>query len=145
MKLTPDLNGSRLTVARTAELACMHPTHFRRLCRRGIFPMPKRTARRRPYYDYELLATIAQVIKTGVGLNGEEILFYRKTAKRCKTEKVEVMTPYLKDLASVLRQLGVPDKKLTASNLKNNLKQAYGSKWPDLSVAILELNRRLLE
>ena len=144
MRLTPDLDGARVTVARAAELAGMHPTHFRRLCRRGVFPKPKRTAKGRPYFDYNLLAIIAQVIKTGLGLDGEEILFYRKTAKRPRPGNTQAMTPYLSDIAAVLRQLGVPEKNLTASTLKRTLKQAFGSTWPDVFVAIPELNRRLL-
>ena len=144
MRLTPDMDGARVTVARAAELAGMHPTHFRRLCRRGIFPKPKRTSKDRPYYDFGTLTTIAHVIKTGIGVNKEEILFYRKAAKRPRPESAQATTPYLSDIAAVLRQLGIPEKNLSATTLKRTLKQAFGSTWPDVSVAIPELNRRLL-
>ena len=144
MRLTPDLDGARVTVARAAELAGMHPAHFRRLCRRGVFPKPKRTAKNKPYFDYGMFVTIANVMKTGIGQNGEEILFYRKAAKRPRPESAQAMTPYLSDIAVVLRQLGIPEKNLSATTLKRTLKQAFGSTWPDVSVAIPELNRRLL-
>jgi DNA-binding transcriptional MerR regulator len=144
MRLMPDLKGARVTVARAAELAGMHPTHLRRLCRRGIFPKPKRTSKGRPYYDYELLTAIAHILKTGIGMNAEEIMFYRRRAKRPAAQEPQTMTPYLSDIAAVLRQLGVPERNLTALTLKRTLKQAFGSKWPDVSVAIPELNRRLL-
>jgi len=62
MELTEDLQGARIGVAQAAELANMHPSHFRRLVRSGVFPKPKRTAKSRPYFDYELLTRIAEVL-----------------------------------------------------------------------------------
>ena len=144
MRLTPNMQGMRVTVAHAAELAGMHPTHFRRLCRRGIFPRAKRTATNRPYFNFELLASIELVLKTGIGVNGEEIMFHRRHGKRPATEKSQAMTPYLRDIAAVLRQLGISEKKLTTATLTQTLKQAFGTKWPDLSIASPELNRRLL-
>ena len=44
MRLTPDLEGARVTVARAAELAGMHPAHFRRLCRRRVLPAMSKLA-----------------------------------------------------------------------------------------------------
>ena len=87
MKVTEDLKGARLTIVLAAELVKMHPGHFRRLCQRGVFPQPKRTAKGRPYFDYELLSVIANVLKSGVGKNGEEIVFYRRRATNGVTKQ----------------------------------------------------------
>ena len=151
MKLTEELKGTRLSVVRAAELANMHVAHFRRLVRRGVFPAPKRTAKGRPYFDYELLAAVAGILKGGVGKNGEEIIFYRRKPKTNATRQrsnrpgpVMVADAYLKDLTEGLRQVGVPAVLLTASKLNAALAAEFGNDRPDLATAIPALAQRLL-
>jgi hypothetical protein len=150
MKLTPELKASRLTVACAADLAGMHPTHFRRLCRRGIFPGPKRTQKGRPYFDYELLRIIADVLTSGVGENGEEICFYRrrrlKVGKQASALARHTAHPdgYVKLLAEGLRQLGIPKRDLSAAKLTSCLSALFGPERPDLALAIPAIAQRLL-
>jgi hypothetical protein len=89
-KIPADLDGARLNVSRTAELISMEAGHFRRLVRRGVFPTPKRTAKGMPYFDHELLCQIGHVLKSGVGLNNEEISFYRRKPKQWSPEVTQV-------------------------------------------------------
>jgi len=51
----------------------------------GRSPVPKRTSKGMPFYDYELLRQIADVLRRGVGISGEEVSFYRRKPKRPKT------------------------------------------------------------
>jgi hypothetical protein len=147
MKVTPDLKEARLTVSAAAELAQMHPAHFRRLCRRGVFPKPRKTARGRPYFDFELLTKVAQVLKTGIGANGDEVCFYTKrhTARsRRQRRSHEQPDRYITDLTKGLSQIGVPKDQLTRTTLKTHLAQEFGTERPDLATAIAALARRLL-
>jgi hypothetical protein len=59
----------------------MESGNFRRLVRRGIFPPPKRTQSGLPFFDHELLLVIAEVVKRRVGVNGQEIMMYRRKSK----------------------------------------------------------------
>ncbi|NLX15227.1 MAG: hypothetical protein GXY44_16485, partial [Phycisphaerales bacterium] len=130
------------------ELVNMHPGHFRRLCRHGIFPKPKRTAKGRPYLDYELLTIIARVLKTGIGHNGEEIIFYRRKPKATKKSSIRskpctLFDPYLDDLAKCLLQLGIPRTALSPKILNVALTAEFGPARPSLEQAIPRILRRI--
>ena len=71
MKIPTD--GTRINVTTTAALFSMDPGHFRRLVRRGVLPKAKRTAKNMPYYDRPLLERMRDVLRSGIGCNGEEI------------------------------------------------------------------------
>ena len=151
MKLMDELKGARLSITEAAELIHMHPAHFRRLCRRGVFPQPKRTAKGRPFFDYELLTVIASVLKSGVGLNAEEIVFYRRRS-RSGPRKRPVRScelsggddDYLANLAEGLRQVGIPEKSLTVEKLSAALTAIFGQERPELATAIPALAKRLM-
>lgn len=149
MEVTEDLKGARFTVAKAAELANMHPAHFRRLCRRGIFPPPKRTAKGRPYVDYDLLMRVARILKSGVGENGQEVIFYRRksqsTGKRSERRRDSpAPDPYLRALGDGLKQLGIAKKELRHERLVAVLTAEFGAHRPELSVSIPAVLRRLL-
>lgn len=150
MNLSDELREARLTVVQTAELANMHPSHLRRLYRKGIFPEPKRTAKGRPYFDYGLLTIIDKVQKTGIAANGEEVTFYRKSrgraAKRTKsqTRRPKKSDPYLASLAEALRQFKIPKRYLTPHKLAAVLAEVFEGERPDLEVAIPAIAQRLL-
>ncbi len=152
MRIPNELNGARIAVVGAAELVNMHPAHFRRLVRRGVFPPPKRTAKGRPYFDYDLLSAIAGILKAGVGQNGEEILFYRRKPKsgsgKQRSRRVQpaaVVDGYLADLAEGLRQVGIPEDLLKSDKLQAVVAEAFGQERPDLTAAIPELAQRLMQ
>ena len=134
-----------MTVARAAELAGVHPAHFRRLCRRGVFPKPKRTAKGKPFFDYGLLMTVANVMKAGTGLNGEEIVFRQHPTRHVQTGHPQASQPdpLITDLTAALRKLGAPEKELKPQALKDRLRAAFGPSLPDFNTAITALARQL--
>jgi len=150
VQLTADLKEARLSIVQAAELANMHPSHFRRLCRHGIFPRPNRTAKGRPYFDFELLVAIGNVLKSGIGVNQEEIVFYRRKPKATKKSSRRSAhktppDPYLTDLAKGLQQFGVAKRDLTPEKLTAALIGVFGEERPDLRVAVPALAKLLLE
>jgi hypothetical protein len=147
MNLTDDLKGSRVTLTRAAELASMHPAHFRRLIRQGVFPKPRRTAKGRPYFDYDLLARVAEIVSSGIAENGQEVVFYRRKGSKPAVRhlrRLQPPDPYLKTLADGLRGLGIPREQLTEEHLKAVVEAAFGKNRPDMPTALPAIMRRLL-
>lgn len=151
MRIPSGLDGARLNVARTAELVAMDPGHFRRLVRRGVFPTPKRTAKGMPFYDHELLCQIGQVLKSGIGLTGEEISFYRRKPKRhrptpprTREQRPQPVDSYLESIIDGCRQLGVADELLDPATVKRILVAECGDDRPELERAIPLVARSLL-
>jgi hypothetical protein len=153
-KIPAELDGARLNVSRTAELIAMETGHFRRLIRRGVFPTPKRTSKGMPYFDHELLCQIGNVLKSGIGLSGEEISFYRRKPKsgrqrapRSRQDRQRVDKQPDTYVASVIegcRQVGVSDDRLNASRVTELLVAEFADDRPELQVAIPVIARRIL-
>ncbi len=152
IRIPNELEGARLNVTRTAELVHMNVGHFRRLVRQGVLPSPKKTTKGMPYFDYDLICQIGQVLKAGVGVNGEEISFYRRKTKqprqrrsRQRGEQQNATDPYLESIIEGCRQLGVDEGKLTASGIKAILATEFGDDRPSLDQAIPVVARRLFD
>ncbi len=148
MEVPEEMRDARVPLVRAAELANMHTTHFRRRIRQGIFPQPKRTKNLgKPFYDYELLRQVATVLRTGIGANGEEVMFYRRSAARRKQPDAPgngTDDSYLADLATGLRQVGVPSDLAVPRRLTAVLTASYGDRRPRLEDAIPAVAARLL-
>lgn len=151
MRIPADLEGCRLNVSRTAELIAMEAGHFRRLIKRGVFPAPKRTSKGMPYYDHELLCRIGGVLKSGVGVSGEEISFYRRKSKssrqrtrRPNRQAPDVQDPYIASMIEGCRQLGVDGDMLDDTRIKVVLSAEFGDDRPELQEAIPVVARKLL-
>ena len=151
MKVPKELRGSRLNVTRTAELFHMNSGHLRRLSRRGVLPAPKRTTKAMPYYDFELLTQISEVLRTGVGLNAEEVSFYRRKEKAPKkrTNKAKGSIPqstdsFLKSVIEGCKELGVGKDKLTVEAVKQIMTAEFNGAQPELKDVIPVVARRLL-
>ena len=152
MKIPKELKGSRLNVTMTAELFCMNVGHLRRLSRRGVLPAPKRTAKQMPYYNFELLTQIGEVLRTGVGLNAEEVSFYRRKEKTPKKRKHEANRSSPQSADSLVKlviegckELGVGKDKLTVEAVKQIMAAEFNGEKPELRDAIPIVARRLLK
>lgn len=72
-----------ISVSEMSKLAGFSRQRFYDLIEKGVFPAPIRTTSR-PMYPPELQGVVLAVCETGVGANGEYVLF---NAKRSKTTK----------------------------------------------------------
>jgi predicted DNA-binding transcriptional regulator AlpA len=71
--------------------------------KRGTFPAPLRlTSNQRPYYTASMVEDIVRARETGVGVNGEYVLFYERLATTPKVSK-----PDHSSLLEGLRTLGL--------------------------------------
>ena len=151
MKISKELEGARLNITRTAELFHMDAGHLRRLSRRGVLPSPKRTAKGMPYYGYELLVQISEVLRTGVGLNAEEISFYRRKAKtprkrknRAKGSNQRSPDAFVQQIIEGCKELGVGKDKLDVETVKQIVSAEFNGAQPELKDVIPVVARRLL-
>lgn len=151
MNIPADLDGARLNVSRTAELVGMNSGHFRRLVRKGVFPTPKRTSKGMPYFDHDLLVQVGRVLKSGIGVSGEEISFYRRKKKSAtKARKQQARRKTLNDDAYVdaiiegCKQLGVDQGHLSPDEINAALQLEFGDSRPALDQAIPAIARRFL-
>lgn len=145
MELSDHPKGTRLTITVAAEHAGMHPAHFRRLIRRGIFPKPIRTAKGQPYLDPELLARISEILRTGVGENGEEVMFHRRKPRiqnrAAKPHRPPPPDPYLEKLAKALVSVGVPRDLTQPDRLRDMLSDLFDTERPPLETAVPAIMR----
>ena len=152
MKIPTD--DSRFNMRTTATMFSMDPGHFRRLVRRGVLPEAKRTAKSMPYYDGELLHVVVDVLRTGVGCNGEEIAFYRRHAKQSdlldrrearRTSGSPVNT-YVESVIDGCHQLGIEDERLTPVAVSRGLLEEFGVDFDERSLeeVIPVIARRML-
>ncbi len=152
MKISKELEGARLNVTRTAELFHMDGGHLRRLSRRGVLPAPKRTAvKSMPFYDHELLVQISEILRTGVGLNSEEISFYRRKDKTPKKRKNRARESnqrspdaFVESIIEGCKELGVGKDKLDVEVVKQILAAEFNGTQPELKDVIPVVARRLL-
>lgn len=151
-RIPAEMEGARLNMARTAELISMESGHFRRLVRRGVFPAPKRTSKGMPFFDHELLCQIGQVLKSGVGLSGEEVSFYQRKPKQSRPRSrqsprqrsAREQDAYITSIIEGCRQVGVGDDRLDEARIKAVLTAEFGADRPDLERALSVVARKLL-
>ena len=129
----------------------MDAGHLRRLSRRGVLPAPKRTTKAMPYYDFELLTQISEVLRTGVGLNAEEISFYRRKEKtpkkrknRAKGNNQQSPDSFVQQIIEGCRELGVGKDKLDVETVKQIVAAEFNGEQPELKDVIPVVARRLL-
>lgn len=147
-----ELIGPRWSVAEAAEKLGKHPSHLRRLWKRGVLPQPKKTAGGRPYFDDALLKTSMAVMRSGVGLNGEEVLFYRRRTKNRRCNRMERSTerqpapagdPYISKIKEAIAQFGIPEARLEPTAIQSLLTAIFGDERPEIATVLPELVKRL--
>ncbi len=126
--------------------------HLRRLVRRGVFPKPNRTSKGLPFFDYGLLVQISTILRTGVGLNAEEVSFYRRQEKNPKKRKNKAQRSipqstdsFLKSVIEGCKELGVGKDKLNVEAVEQIMASEFSGEQPELMDLIPVVARRLLK
>ena len=111
-----------VSVSAMAKVVSLSRSQFHAYIERGVFPYPMYAVRtKRPFYTYQMQQEIVQVRATGVGANGEFVLFYEKrgsgTGPRSKHSTAAPATGgRYGELLEELRGLGL--KKVTAGDVE---------------------------
>ena len=77
------------------------------LQKRGIFPAPQRTSSNRPVFDQEQVQKCVEVVRSRVGINGEPILFNRKSVQEPSKKRPATVKSRHDDLIAALGSLGL--------------------------------------
>ena len=145
MKIPTD--GTRINVMTTAALFSMDAGHFRRLVRRGVLPKAKRTSKNMPYYDRTLLEQVRDVLRSGVGCNGEEIAFYRRRAKpqralrRGNSEAAKKPDSFIESVLEGCRQLGV-EMEMSSGIVLHQQHRSHGRQDQILITIIVQIEKQ---
>ena len=111
----PDLQPSTksvVTVSEMADLCQLSRSRFYDLTEAGVFPKPVRhPSSKRPMYDRDLQEKCLEIRETGIGMNGQPVLFNRKPKKgpmplRRKAEEKKPDADHA-DLLGALKGLGL--------------------------------------
>ncbi len=99
-----------ISVSEMANLCRLSRSRFHSLVRQGIFPRPvEKAPGKRPYYTSDLIQRCLEIRSTGIGLNGEIVLFNRPASKkpmRRRPSKQPAPSEHA-DLIESLRSLGL--------------------------------------
>jgi len=72
-----------VSVSEMASLCQLSRSRFHTLVREGIFPCPVQPGEgKRPYYTQELIRQCLDIRRSGIGANGQVVLFNRRTGKK---------------------------------------------------------------
>ncbi len=101
-------SGSRfVTLQELCEMLSISKTRFYTLQKRGIFPEPQRTTSNRPVFDTEQVQKCVEVVRSRVGINGEPILFNRKSVQESSKKHPAAAKAKHNDLIAALASLGL--------------------------------------
>ena len=123
-------------------------SRFYQLLETGIFPPPIYDLRtRRPFYNEELQQRCCEIKETGIGFNGQFILFYSPRTKPNKPRKNSLKdnftdNPLYSELVETLNNMGL---NCNLSQVSNALTKLYpdGYENIDQGVVIRELFRHI--
>ncbi|RKY10514.1 MAG: hypothetical protein DRP56_00795 [Planctomycetota bacterium] len=119
------MNNDFKAVCSVTELAKnldMSRARFYQLQKMGVFPEPVYCIRtKRPFYPLDLQQRCIEIRKTGIGHNGQPIIFYRRRKNKPVKPQNQLNADH-KQLVDTLRQLGL---KITASEVKSAVSTLY--------------------
>ena len=126
-----------VSISEMSEMCRLSRSRFYSLVEVGVFPKPaQRKSSKRPIYDQKLQQKCLDIRRTCIGLNGEPILFNRKS-KKDRAAKVEAK-PEHSELIDALSELGL---KATSESITESLKKLFpkGITGVDQGVVIKKL------
>ena len=125
MKTSPDNEFKAVcSVAELARKLGLSRARFYQLLEMGVFPKPVYCTRtRRPFYPLDLQQQCIRIRKTGIGHNGQLIIFYNRQKDKSQNQ----LDPGYKQLADTLRQMGL---NVTLNTVKNTVKSLYPKGLP---------------
>lgn len=100
-----------VSVSDMAALCHLSRSRFHALVRDCVFPKPRQDGGRRPYYPHDLIQKCLDIRRTGIGANGQVVLFNRRTAPpvppASKAKSPAPATASHPELVESLRSLGL--------------------------------------
>lgn len=110
MSVQEPSDKAALSVSEVAELCLLSRSRFHFLVKTGVFPAPVLNASsKRPYYTQEVAQKCVEIRRTGIGQNGQVVLFNRKPKKPGVKPKAitSAAPPPHKEIVEALKSLGL--------------------------------------
>ncbi len=119
------------TVTQLAKKLEMSRARFYQLQKIGVFPPPVYCiCTKRPFYPLDLQQECLNIHKTGIGYDGQPILFYNSRQNKCEKSQNQQERKY-KDITDTLKKMGLA---VSPSKVKNALETLYPDKLAQQSV-----------
>ena len=97
-----------VSVSEMVEMVGLSKSRFYALIQSGVFPKPIREQScKRPVYDLNLQNKCLEIRATGIGLNGQPVLFNRKSKRAVTKAKAAAQTEGASELMEALSSLGL--------------------------------------
>jgi len=99
-----------ISVSELASLCQLSRSRFHALVLEGVFPRPIQPGEgKRPYYTQELIRQCLDIRRTGIGQNGQVVLFNRRSGKKAGLKRPLSQHPTAShpELVESLRALGL--------------------------------------
>jgi len=129
------------TVTELAKKLSLSRARFYQLQKTGIFPKPIYCTRtKRPFYPLDLQQKCVDIRKTGIGHNGQPVIFYTSKQNKSRKSQNHEDRKY-EELAYILNQMGL---NLARNNVKIAVKNLYPeglAQCPDEGMVIRDLFR----
>lgn len=105
-QLMPKLK-QHISVSEMAECLDMSRARFYQLLVQGVFPQPLYCIfTQRPFYNQELQNQCIEIKETGIGVNGQIIMFYRPRKQQTISKRHSVAREH-QELVEVLQAMGL--------------------------------------
>ena len=122
MCLDNDLKAAVCSVTELTKKLGLSRARFYQLQKMGVFPMPLYCTRtKRPFYPLELQQKCIDIRKTGIGLNGQAIIFYASRKNISQKSSGHSEHQY-GELADLLSQMGL---NVTCNKVRKAVKALY--------------------
>lgn len=83
-----------VSVSEMASLCQLSRSRFHTLVREGIFPSPVQPGEsKRPYYTQDLIQQCLDIRRTGIGQNGQVVLFNRRSTRKGDRKRTAARKP----------------------------------------------------
>ena len=140
MLLADDLKAV-CTVTELAKKLSLSKARFYQLQKTGVFPQPIYCTRtKRPFYPLELQRKCIEIRTTGIGHNGQLVIFY--TSRQSRSKKPQSRSDYkYEEVTNALKKMGLS---VTSNKVKNAVKTLYPeglAQCPDEGMVIRDLFR----
>ena len=110
------------SVTEMAKKVSLSRPRFYQLQKKGIFPEPVYIDEsKRPFYPLDLQQKCVEIRKTGIGHNGQIVIFNASRKKECNGH-ADPLEHQFEQLADALRQMG---RNVTVNKVKNAVKTLY--------------------
>ena len=122
-----------VSVVEMSEMLCLSKSRFYALIQSGIFPTPARhESCKRPVFDSDLQQKCLEIRRTGIGNNGQPVLFNRKRRKGIQAKSRPGRQPVTEEQAELIEALKSLGLTAAAEDVEAVLRELY----PDGSAGI---------